>query len=778
MTESLTLPGLSGPVQIDLDRWGVAHIRAENEADLFFAQGFNAARDRLWQIDLWRKRGLGLLAADFGPGYLAQDWASRLFLYRGDMDLEWAAYGPDAHAICDAFASGINAYVDLIEAEPDRLPPEFSVLGTRPSRWDASDVVRIRTHGWMRNAASEIVRANVLARADVDTDLLRIQLEPEVAPHAAPGLDLAAIPPNALDLYKLAIAPVLFTDARLSASIADAWHWTSVAPSGEVVRTASGESNNWAIHGSRTATGRPIMANDPHRLHTVPALRYLVHLTAPGLDAIGAVEPNFPGITIGHNGAVAFGLTLFLGPDQEDVYVYETDDQAGSYRYGGGWEQMRVIDEVFDVKGSAAQTLPLKFTRHGAIVYEHAPSRQAIGIRTVWSEPGTAPYAAGLRAMRARTVDEFQDAMRNWRVPAVNQVCADRDGAIAWITAGLSPIRRNWDGLLPVPGDGRYEWDGFLDAALLPAERNPSAGFVASANAMNLPAGWSHAERPMGYEWDDPSRARRIEEALRAVRGHSLRDSAELQLDVVSIPARRLCALLESLDGSDEDTTRALALLRDWDHRVLAESGAAALFEAWWAQQLKPALLERFVPDAALRTLIAPGDVQRLLRLLEEPSPLFGDSTKEARDGLLLETLASAFRDCIARMGRDTEAWAWAWLHTLQLEHPASERLRAAGFSPDVGPIPLGGSDSTVMKAAYRPSDFRIVSGAAVRLVMDVGDWDRSLWIASPGQSGDPRSPHYADLAPLWARGEHVPMVYSAAAVDDVTVERIALTPR
>jgi penicillin amidase len=539
MTERLSLPGLEAPVEIAVDRWGIAHIRADSESDLFFAQGFNAARDRLWQIDLWRKRGLGLLAADFGPGYLAQDWASRLFLYRGDMDAEWAAYGPDARAICAAFTRGINAYIELVSAETDRLPPEFAALGTRPAPWQPEDVVRIRTHGWMRNAASELLRAHVMTRADHRTDLLRMNLEPPATPFVPEGMDLASVPVGALDLYKLAIAPVTFSESRLAATIAEAWDWTRVAASGDIVRAASSGSNNWALHGSRTSTGRPIVASDPHRPHTVPSLRYLIHLTAPSIDVIGAVEPNFPGVTIGHNGHAAFGLTLFLGPDQEDVYVYQTDgDAPGAYRYRGEWEPMEIVEEGFDVRGAATQTLPLKFTRHGAIVYEHAPERQAVAVRSVWSEPGAAPYGAGLRAMRARTVTEFREALRWWAVPAVNQIYADCGGDIAWIAAGASPVRPNWDGLLPVPGDGRYEWNGFLDPGLLPMEHNPASGFVASANAMNLPADWPHAERPMGHEWDDPSRARRIDEMLRNRSGHSIRGSSDLQLDVLSIPAR------------------------------------------------------------------------------------------------------------------------------------------------------------------------------------------------------------------------------------------------
>jgi penicillin amidase len=760
MHEQLTLSGLSHPVRIAIDRWGIAHIRATSLRDLFLAQGFNAARDRLWQIDLWRKRGLGVLAADFGPGFLAQDWASRLFLYRGDMEAEWAAYGPDAKEICEAFARGINAYVDLVSREPEQLPPEFAALGTRPARWRAEDIVRVRTHGLLRNAASEVIRANVMARADVEADLLRMNLEPRVAPHVAEGLDLASIPLSALDLYKLATAPVTFTDARLRASITQAWEWTNVTPAGDVARIDRPQgSNNWAVDGRKTTTGRPILANDPHRAVTCPSLRHLVHLTAPGLDVIGAVEPHFPGVTIGHNGQAAFGLTLFLGPDQEDVYVYDTSANMDAYRYRGQWEPIRVVTESFLVKGGAPQLLPLAFTRHGPVVYQNAPSRRAIAVRTIWSEPGTAPYGAGLAAMRARSFDEFRAAMRRWAAPAVNQVYADKDGTIGWVTAALSPVRRNWDGLLPVPGDGRYEWEGFLDRDVLPMQKNPASGFVSSANAMNLPRDWSHVDHPMGCEWDDPSRARRIEELLRAQSRHSIATSRAMQNDVLSIPARRICALLEHMETDDEDANRALALLREWDARVSVESGSAALFELWWSQHLRPSLLERLVPDAAVRALLGLGDVESLLQAIERPGPTLGVT----REQLLTDTLARAYRDCVTRMGRDPESWAWGWLHTLRLS--------------GLAPIPLGGSESTLMKAAYQPSDFRITMGASMRMVVDVGEWDNSVWINAPGQSGDPRSDHYADLAGYWARGEYVPMLYSRQAVDEATEDVILLLP-
>lgn len=791
--EELSVAGLKGPAHILVDRWGIPHLRAGSLDDLFFLQGFNAARDRLWQIDLWRKRGLGLLAADFGPGYLAQDRAARLFLYRGDMAAEWACYAPDAEAICTAFVTGINAYIALTEREPERLPEEFRQFGTRPARWAAADVVRIRSHGLTRNALSEIARANMLTRADATADLLRRNLEPRIEPHVAPGLDLGAIPLAAGDVFKLATAPVNFPPARLAASLDDAWLWSKVNDLGEVIADTAKNpsqpftpdelqgSNNWAVHGSRTATGRPVLAGDPHRAHAVPSLRYLVHLTAPGFDAIGAGEPALPGISMGHNGEIAFALTIF-GADQEDVYVYETAaDDAHAYRYGDSFEPMQVVEERFSVKGAEDQVLALKFTRHGPVVHEDRASNRAFAVRSVWFEPGSAAYFTSIAGMRARNFDAFRTAMHRWGAPSVNQVYADVRGTIAWLPVGYTPVRPNWDGLLPVPGDGRYEWAGMLDSALMPCRVDPPEGFVATANEMNLPPDWPHAERQIGYEWLENSRATRINEVLAGVEDHDVAASCALQTDTLSVPARRLAGLVAALRPVDADAANARDLLGGWDHRLAADSAAALLFEVWWTKRLKPALFARLVSDAAARSLLAPGDGEAMLACLEQPDARFGADPAAERDRLLTETLGAAFRDCRARQGEDSARWAWGALHRGYFEHAttaAGAGVSGGDQSPqDVGPLPKGGSAATVMHAGYRPSDFRVTHGASVRFVIDVGAWDNSLCINTPGQSGDARSPHYRDLAPLWAKGEYVPMLYSAEAVDAAAERHIVLTP-
>ena len=753
-----TLPGLDRPAEIRVDRWGICHIRAETRHDVFFAQGVNAARDRLWQLDIWRKRGLGRMAGDFGPGFLAQDRAARLFLYRGDMDAEWAAYGtPEARSITEAFVAGINAWIALTEADPTLLAPEFAAMGTRPERWDASDVVRIRSHGLVRNVLSEAARARVVARAGFETDLARRSIEPAHAIAVPEGLDPACIPEDVLDVFRLATAAPDFSPQRLAATLQTAWDWTKVSDQGDV--TLQG-SNNWAVAASRTETGRPVMASDPHRAHALPSLRSIVHLTGPGIDVIGAGEPALPGIAIGHNGHAAFSLTIFP-MDQEDLYVCETHpDDPLRYRYRGRWEQMEVVEEFVPVRGCAVQIVALAFTRHGPVV-ARAPGR-AFVVRSVWSEPGSSAYFASLAYLGAQTVEAFAAALAHWSTPSVNQLYADVTGRVAWFAAGKAPIRPNWDGLMPVPGDGRYEWHGFHPFADLPRSVDPQAGFVATANEMNLPRDFPAETVRLGFEWAEHSRAGRIHDVLRGQARHSMGQSMALQTDDFSIPARRLGRLVEGLEGA------AALLLRGWDRRLARDSAAAALHEVWWSRHLKPALLDILAPDPVVRALLVPGDVETLVGLLEHSDRRLTDVP-----GLLRRTLDAAFAECAERLGADPAGWRWGALHHGAFPHP----LHRVADLPGVAALPKGGSGSTPMAAGYRLPDFRVTHGASFRMVVDVGDWDASRCINAPGQSGDPRSPHYADLAPLWAAGDYVPMLYSRQAVDEATELLIRLTP-
>jgi penicillin amidase len=775
-TETIDVAGLADTASIIIDRWGIPHIRAGNLKDMFFVQGFNAARDRLWQIDLWRKKGLGLLAADFGPGYLQQDRASRLFLYRGDMQKEWASYGNGAKAVCEHFVDGINAYIDLCVREPERIPSEFGTMGTRPAKWRPEDVVRVRSAGSTRNALSELTRSNVLAKGSVETDLLRQHIEPTHDPLAGLSGLPEALPVDCLDLLKLATAPVTFSAERLASRKEEAQYWRKLTIHNEVVRQENNEgSNGWALHGSRTDTGRPILAGDPHRAHTIPSLRYIVHLCSPEFDGIGAGEPALPGISMGHNGTAAFGLTSFFGHDQEDVYVYETHpDDPHLYRYGDGWELMRLIHEAASLPNGDETTLLLKFTRHGPVLAEYPNEHKAVAVRTIWSEPGTAPYFRSIVTMYARSFEEFRRGMWGWGMPAVNQVYADTSGTIGWAVAGFSPVRPNWDGLLPVPGDGRYEWNAYLDPARLPYAVNPPAGYVATANEMNIPDEWHRDNDPIGYEWIEPSRAERIAEVFATEKIHTLESSKALQTDLLSIPARRLCELLKAIEEPGDNLQRVLDILANWDHRLEASSAAAALFEVWFTKQLRLAIIETLVVDPTIRALINPGDIATILSMLERTE---GQLSAPKRDALLARTLADAFVTCQNLMGADPAKWAWGHLHIALFEHALGAVRPEARPKLNVGPLPVGGSESTPMNMMYRPDDFRLTLGASFRMVLDVGDWDKSLCCNAPGQSGDARSPHYADLASIWSSGSYVPMLYSREAIDAAATVVLWLRP-
>ena len=760
------IAGLEREAEIIVDRWGIPHIRAATRRDVFFVQGFNAARDRLWQLDLWRKRGLGLMAADFGPGFFAQDRAARLFLYRGDMEAEWNAYGtPEARTITEAFAAGINSFIALTGRKPELLPPEFQAMGTRPGLWKASDVVRVRSHALVRNVLSEAARVQVALRAGLEADRARMALSPDWTTRIPDGLQPNEVPLDLIDVFRLATAGVHFSPERLAATLDEAWRWRKVSELGEVLPELESQgSNNWVVGGTRSATGRPILASDPHRAHALPSLRYIVHLTGPDIDVIGAGEPAIPGVSFGHNQDAAFAMTFFPA-DQSDIFVYETDPaDLNRYRYGEDWESMTVITEKIPVKGAPDQEATLKFTRHGPVICEDAAHGRAYAIRSVWFEPGGSAYFGSLAFMEKSDVGAFEGALRHWSVPPANYVYADSKGDIAWIVAGRVPKRPNWDGLLPVPGDGRYEWDGFHAPEDLPRAINPGRGYVATANEMNLPPGYPNAERKISFEWAEGSRAARINEVLSGQHPHGVAESMALQTDDASLPARRIGRLIAGLHA-EGDSGRALDLLRRWDHRLHRESPEAALFELWWTKHLKPALLDRVTADPVARKLLVPGDTATLLQMLESG----------AEPALLTNTLAAAFATCRKLLGDDPALWQWGRLHHGYFPHPLA--TVATDAPRDVGPLAKGGSGSSPMAATYRATDFRVTHGAAFRMVADVGNWDESRVVNAPGQSGDPASPHYDDLAPLWAKGEYVPLLYSRAAVDAAARLRIRLMP-
>jgi penicillin amidase len=742
---SYSVEGLEQPAEIIVDEWGVPHIYANTHYDAFFVQGFNAARDRLWQIDTWRRRGLGQLSEVFGEQYIEQDRASRLFLYRGDMFREWLAYGSDAKRIAESFTAGINAYVDLIGDNPDLLPPEFELLDYRPARWQPEDTVRIRSHGIAMNADDEAVRAQIACLADLETATYWSDLEPAWETQIPEGLDPCVIPEYVMDTYMLARAAVRFSD--VSRTLADARTRINQPGVG---------SNNWTISPSRSATGRPILANDPHRAHSVPSLRYITHLVAPDLNVIGAGEPALPGISIGHNERIAFGLTIF-GIDQSDLYVYEKVD--GKYRYEDGLESFRTVTETVPVRNQDMADIALRFTRHGPVIYEN--DTHAFAVRAGWMQPGMAPYFGSVEYMRASNWREFVSALNRWGSPPENQVYADVDGNIGYKPAGLIPKRNGWDGLLPVPGDGRYEWDGFFDMDVLPVEFNPQRGFSGSANSMNLPDDYPIGRYPIGFEWSPYWRYDRMWQVLQGQSEHSLDDSTSLQRDNRSLLA------LEAIRRIPSDLSGpGVNMLRNWDGNLTIDSAAGAFYAVWYYQHLTPMLARVLLPEAP--HLVVDMDSPGAIRLMSEA---------RSRDAIAL-SLNSAYAAASILMGPDPKNWRWGDLHQMRFEHPL---LHLAG--PELASqmrypaYPRNGSGNTTNSTWVNLQDFSVSGGASYRQVLDVGNWDAATMTNAPGQSGDPRSPFYDNLLQGWAEERDFPLLYSREKVLEHEVLRINLTP-
>lgn len=789
--DSTDVPGVSQSVEIVRDQHGVSHIYAQNQRDLFFAQGYSAARDRLWQLDQWRRRGEGRMAEQFGPRFVEQDRAARLFLYRGDLDAEYASYHEDAREILTAFAEGINAFVDEAMADPQKMPIEFRLTGTQPGRWSPTSSL-IRIYGITRNVSSEISLARRIAAVGLETTQALTVTEPPTPIQVPESIDVASLGTNILATYQLARNGMAFEAGDFPRSPLEGPQRVALAQalsqslgtegrSEDELEALRWESNNWTVHGSRTATGKPILANDPHRAIGLPSLRYLVHLNAPGWNVIGAGEPALPGVSIGHNERVAFGLTIFAFGDEEDLYVYETNpSNPNEYRYNGAWEPMRLVQEDIAVRGQQApQAATLKFTRHGPVVFEDAANGKAYAIRAAYLEfPGTAAYLASLRLNQARNWTEFSEGMARHYTPGENMVYADVDGNIAWFGGSIAPIRprADWSGMLPVPGDGRYEWAGFLPGSLLPRVLNPEKGFYATANEFNVPA--DYAYRSMSAtSWADPYRSIRAHEVLSQQTAHTVQDSARLQIDQLSVPARELGQLLGGLNSTDGEVNEALNLLRNWNHMIAVDSVQATIHELWLPRLLS-AVTQLVVPPAGRSVF---GTLSRpvvLARLAAPDEATFGPNPTAARDALLLSTLRATLDDLQARQGADRANWEWGKLHHIQFEHELAAFLTpelAAQLATERHPV--GGSGDTLHRASFRTSDYRVTSGASFRQVIDLSDWDNSLTINVPGQSADPESPYYKNLIGAWARGEYFPMAFSRAKVDSLRADSLTLRP-
>ncbi|MCU0341982.1 MAG: penicillin acylase family protein, partial [Spirosomaceae bacterium] len=507
------IKGLQQPVEIVRDRWGISHIYAQNEHDLFMVQGYVAASDRLFQLEIWRRQATGTVAELLGAKEIKRDIGTRLFKFRGNLQAELSHYHPRSAQIIKAFVAGINARVAETRQHPDQLPFEFKVLNTLPDFW-TPDIVISRHQGLLGNVRDELSNARIVSMVGGEK-LRELQWFHPARTSQEPDLTLdksiktEALMQPILELYDAFRAPMRFTkpDNRtgsLPPFSFDDWYEAEKANVG---------SNNWIIDGTKSQSGYPMLANDPHRAQSVPSLRYWVHLHAPGWNVVGAGEPSLPGVSIGHNEVASWGLTIFE-TDNEDLYVYETNPtNPHQYKYQGKWENLTLLKDTIHVANAPDQIVTLKYTRHGPVVYEDAKNQQLYAVRAGWREVGCAPYLASLRMNQARTWEEFRQACTYSRIPGENMIYADRNGHIGWQAVGISPIRKNWNGLLPVPGDGRYEWAGYLPIEQLPHKTDPAEGYVVTANNNLTPVDFPH-RNAIGWVWANPVRAHRIEEVL------------------------------------------------------------------------------------------------------------------------------------------------------------------------------------------------------------------------------------------------------------------------
>lgn len=766
-TESIEgVKGIRNTVNVWRDLWGVNHIYAENEDDLFFTQGYCAARDRLFQLELWRRQATGTLAEILGPSEIKRDISARLFKYRGDMEKELNHYHKNGSKIINSFVQGINAYIEEVIQHPERLPTEFKILNTLPGKW-TPEVVITRFQGLKGNAATElqIGKAVAIAGADVVKDLTWFHpRQPDLSLDSSFDADLFSGP--ILELYHAMGAPIQFRNDQLTTAFhaQNKGYDPDENPEG---------SNNWIVSGRRTESGFPHMVNDPHRRIALPSLRYLVHLHAPGWNIIGAGEPTIPGISIGHNDYGAWGLTVYF-TDAEDIYVYDLNpDQLSQYRYKGKWKNMEQIQERIAVKGGDTVTETLSYTLHGPVTYIDTLRKKAFAIRCAWLEPGGAPYLASLRMNQSKTWKQFRDACAYSNLPGENMIWADRKGNIGWQVVGIAPIRKRFSGMVPVPGDGRYEWSGYRKIKKRPHIKNPKEGYFASANANITPDSYKYWNS-VGYLWSNPYRNDRIHEVLSKDSIRTLESEKKLQTDYFCIPAKTLVPFLRNIRLNTHDAQKARDMLQNWDY-VLSPSSIEAGIYVMWERAIYQQAGRRFIPDA-LKGLISL-QLYRILEWIENPDLKFGENGNANRDLFLKETFESAIQTLNEKYGDDMVNWKYGQEKYMHVElkpliYPLLNNAQKEAYA--IKAVPKGGYNNTVNATSGWEKQ---TSGASFRIITDLSDWDKTLMINTPGQSEDPESPFYRNLFPIWADNEYFPAYFTAGRIKENAYSLTILKP-
>jgi penicillin amidase len=716
----VTVAGLGAEVEVIRDPYGVPHIYAADLDDLFFAQGFVQAQDRLWQMDMYRRAGEGRLAEILGAGALRHDRLARLVKYRGPWtDEEFGAYHPEGRRIVDAFTAGVNAYIEHA-AEAGELPVEYALTGLEPEPWTAeATLLRMQTAMPLGDARSELGLAQDVAELGAEEANRRENPTPYRDLVVPDGVDYSLITDEVVDGLRG------FQGGMARPDLAEPYRVWLEAYANEQggARETSPGSNNWVIAPERSATGAVFMANDPHRGVTNPSLRYVVHLDAPGWQAIGSTEPVLPGVAIGHNGRVAWGLTI-VGTDQSDVYIETVNpNDPGQVRWGEGWEDLRVVIDTIEVLGGQPEIVELEYSRHGPIFHRDTVNGLAYAVRSTMHEPGTTGY---LPALRLNVVDDcaaFLEELAYWTAPTENMMCGDADGNIAWQASALSPARAGWHGRLPVPGDGRYEWTGFRDD--LPEEYNPERGWIATANHDIHPDGY---DPPLYFKSGDSwPRFERLEDVLGGRSNFTMADMQALQLDAFSARAAETLPAFDGWAADDPEVEAARAALSVWNATFDRDSRVAVI---WYE-------IRGDIPDEAMAV----------------------DTPSERRKALMEPILAVGLDEVRQDLGDDPGEWRWGRVQRSEFPH----RLVSAY---DIPPVERSGGAGTVA-----------ATGATYRHIVDFSDLDGSVFTNAPGQSARPGSPYYADLAEAWGAGEYFPMLFGREAVEAAAEARLLLRP-
>lgn len=749
---AIPVDGVHDTVTIDRDRWGIPHVVAAGADDAFFALGFCHGQDRAFQLELLLRVARGTLSALVGATALPVDRLARRIGFRRAALAQRDVLAPERRRALEAYTAGIRA----AHADSPR-PHELAILRASPTPWDAADVLSVM----------KLQSFALASNWDMELERLRILLED--GRDALAGVD--PIPPAWLPPDP---PPGSHRDAaRALAADLDGFL--------QVVGGAGG-SNNWAISADRTATSRAILANDPHLPPTIPSAWYLAHLSTPEWSIAGASFVGGPGFPVAHNDHAAWGITAGL-VDNTDLFLEEIGTDGASLREPDGFAPCAVVRETIEVRRGEPVEERILVGPRGPIVGTSPDGRFALSLRALWLDPRPVEGLLGLQEIR--DFADFRRRFAQWPGLPLNLVFADASGGIGWQLAGESPKRRRGFGTVPLPA---WERGSGWEKEVVPFERmpwiaSPSEGFVATANNKPPPPN----EDPfLGADWIDDYRLVRIQEAL-AEEGPWDREAVQrLQLDQRSIPWRELRDVILRLPAHDPDVARAIALLSRWDGVVSADSVAASIFEVFLAliarrivaarapasARREGGVLKRLLPEVTISVRRA-GFLVRMLR--EQPNGIFVRSWRNEMADALVESMRFLRR---VRGGSETR-WKWGHVRPLTLKH-ALGRLPLLGGAFEIGPFPIGGDPNTPAQASVDP--FAPAANppfiASLRAVFDVGAWEECRFALPGGQSGNPCSPHYADLLSAWESGRGIPIAWSRECVASVTRASLVLSPQ